>query len=199
MEKPFSQACENNKQPILEVISQYFDNSKLILEIGTGTAQHAMYFAEQLKHLYWQTSDQEAYLGGINLNLNGYPYYNLGRPLMLDVMDDNWSFDKCDGIFSANTSHIMNQVMVEKMFAGVGNILMPKHYFCLYGPFNFDGQYTADSNQSFDKMLRTRDPESGLRNFEDLQKIANLQQLKFINRHDLPANNNILVWQKYEA
>ena len=199
MEKPFSQACENNKQPILEVISQYFDNSKLILEIGTGTAQHAMYFAEQLKHLYWQTSDQEAYLGGINLNLNDYPYYNLGRPLMLDVMDDNWSFDKCDGIFSANTSHIMNQVMVEKMFAGVGNILMPKHFFCLYGPFNFDGQYTADSNQSFDQRLRTRDPESGLRNFEDLQKIANLQQLKFINRHDLPANNNILVWQKYEA
>ena len=196
MEIPFSQACENNKQPILDVISQYFKNSKLILEIGSGTAQHAVYFAEKLKHLYWQTTDQEVYQEGINLRLDNYQNTNIGRPLVLNVMEDDWPIEQCDGVFSANTSHIMNQQMVNKMFLGVGKVLQANQYFCLYGPFNFNGQYTAKSNESFDQMLRARDPESGLRNFEDLQKIAESQGLFFFKQHDLPANNNILVWKK---
>jgi len=196
MEKPFSQSCENNKEPILEVIRKHFDHSELILEIGTGTAQHALYFAEKLKQLYWQTSDQNDYLEGINLQLNEYRKYNLGRPFSLDVRQKNWEIEHCDGVFSANTSHIMSWAMVEKMFEGVGRILLPKKEFCLYGPFNFNGQYTADSNQDFDKMLRARDPASGLRNFEDLQKLAESQGLSFVEKHDLPANNNILVWEQ---
>ena len=196
MEKPFSQACENNKKPILEVIGQYFENSDVILEIGTGTAQHAIYFAEKLRKLYWQTTDQEEYLEGINLRLNGYTHYNLGRPLPLNVLQKNWPLENCDGVFSANTSHIMNWQMVKNMFAGVSKILEPKRHFCLYGPFNFNGQYTSDSNEAFDKMLRGRDPNSGLRNFEDLQRMAESQGLSFFKQYDLPANNKILVWQQ---
>jgi len=196
MEKPFSQACENNKKPILEVISKHFENSELVLEIGTGTAQHALYFAKKLKQLYWQTSDQQQYLEGINLCLNEYRKYNLGRPLTIDVMQSNWQIEHCDGVFSANTSHIMNWQMVKNMFVGVGHILMPEKHFCLYGPFNFNGQYTSDSNEAFDKMLRDRDPNSGLRNFEDLQRLAESQGLSFHKQYDLPANNKILVWQQ---
>lgn len=199
MEKPFSQACENNKQPILDVIGQYFADAKLIFEIGSGTAQHAVFFAEKLSHLYWQTSDQQMYIEGINLRLNDYSNYNLGRPIVLDVMNDDWPIkNNYDGVFTANTCHIMNQQMVEKMFVGVGKMLSPNKYFCIYGPFNFNGQYTAESNQSFDQMLRLRDPGSGLRNFEDLEKLAESQGLRFFKRHDLPANNNILIWKKIE-
>jgi len=195
MEKPFSQAAENNKKPILEVIGQYFENSELILEIGSGTGQHAMYFAEKLQQLYWQTSDQAQYLKGINRHINEYRKFNLGRPLTIDVTQSKWELDHCDGVYSANTSHIMSWSMVEKMFSGVSHVLDKDGYFCLYGPFNFHNHFTSDSNESFDKMLRDRDPDSGIRNFEDLQALAESQGLNFIKRHDLPANNKILVWK----
>lgn len=196
MEKPYSQACENNKKPILDVIGNYFNDSELVLEIGSGTAQHAVYFANELKNTYWQTSDQRQYMKGINLRINEYKKYNLGRPLAIDVTQSPWAIDRCEGVFSANTSHIMSWPMVEKMFQGVGRILLPKKSFCLYGPFNFDGQYTSSSNQAFDNMLRDRDPESGLRNFEELLALAELNGLSFTKRYDLPANNCILTWQK---
>ncbi|MCP3672912.1 MAG: DUF938 domain-containing protein [Gammaproteobacteria bacterium] len=196
MKKPFSQACENNKRPILDVISKHFENSELILEIGSGSAQHSLYFAEKLKQLYWQTSDQEENLEGINLQLNEYRKYNLGRPFSLDVTQNKWEIEHCDGVFSANTTHIMTWSMVEKMFEGVGHVLLPKKEFCLYGPFKFNGEYSADSNKAFDEMLHERNPNSGLRNFEDLQKLAESQGLSFVKKYDLPANNNILVWQQ---
>ncbi|RLA05104.1 MAG: methylase [Gammaproteobacteria bacterium] len=195
MKKSFSQSCENNKKPIIDVIGNYFDACELILEIGSGTAQHAEYFAGKLKNSYWQTSDQQQNLEGINQRLNGYTHYNLGRPVLLDVLDKTWPIKKCDGVFSANTSHIMNWEMVEKMFEGVGRVLLPKKTFCLYGPFNFNGKYTASSNEAFDKMLKERDPESGLRNFEDLQILADQQDMDFVKRYDLPSNNCILTWQ----
>lgn len=199
MEKPFSQACENNKQPILEAIADYYNNASMVLEIGSGTGQHALYFADKLKNLYWQTSDKKENLEGINLWLNGYTRYNLGRPLILDVMQSRWPIEKCDGVFSANTSHMMNWQMVEHMFSGVSGILVPNHSFCLYGPFNFDGRYTSSSNEAFDQQLKLKDPEIGLKNFEDLQRLADDKGLQFIKRHDLPANNCLLVWQKPEA
>jgi len=196
MDKPFSKACENNKKPILDVIGDYFNDSGLVLEIGTGTAQHAMYFAEKLQKLYWQTSDRSENIEGINLRVNEYTRYNLGRPLAIDVTQKEWQIDSCQGVFSANTSHIMNWHMVKNMFVGVGNILMPEKYFCLYGPFMFNGKYTTTSNESFDKKIQERDPKSGLKNFEDLQRLAESQGLSFFKRHDLPANNNVLVWQR---
>ncbi|MFT5452038.1 MAG: cyclopropane fatty-acyl-phospholipid synthase-like methyltransferase [Enterobacterales bacterium] len=195
MNKPYSQASENNKLPIFDIIKDYFKQSKMILEIGSGTGQHAVYFAEKLAQLHWQTSDQKEYIEGINQWVNGYARYNLGRPFVLDVTQSIWPVKQCDGVYSANTSHIMSWGMVDKMFSGVANILTQEGYFCLYGPFNFDGQYTSSSNQAFDRMLRERNPESGLRDFEDLEKLADEKGLIFVARHQLPANNNILVWQ----
>ena len=198
MEKPFSKYCENNKQPILEVIAQYFTDDGVVLEIGSGTGQHAMYFAEKLPHIYWQTSERSDHIEGVNQWLNAYRKYNLGRPFEIDVKQDKWPIDKVKGIFSANTSHIMRWQSVEKMFQHSGELLLPSHYFCLYGPVNINGEYTSDSNKQFDQFLRSDNPKMGLRNLEDLQELAKTNGLEFVQKHDMPANNFIMVWQKPE-
>lgn len=195
MEKPFSQACENNKQAILEIIQPYFDHG-LILEIGTGTGQHALFFAENLPNIYWQTSDQKDYLDGINLWLNEYRKYNLGRPFVLDVNQEKWPLEQVDGVFSANTSHIMHWDSVCQMFHKNGEILVPGNYFCLYGPVNINGEFTAESNQAFDAQLRQSDPKMGIRNLEDLQQLADESNLEFVTKHAMPANNFTMVWRR---
>lgn len=195
MEKPFSQACENNKRAILEVIQPYFEHG-VILEIGSGTGQHALYFADHLPNIYWQTSDQKDYLDGINLWLNEYRKYNLGRPFALDVNQDSWPMNEVDGIFTANTAHIMHWDSVCHMFQKNGEILVPGHYFCLYGPVNMGGDYTSESNRAFDEQLRQSDPKMGIRNLEDLQELANQSHLEFVTTHAMPANNYTMVWRR---
>ena len=198
MEKPFSQACENNKRAILEVIEPYF-TSGVILEIGSGTGQHAVYFADHLPKIYWQTSDQKQYLEGINLWLNEYRKYNLGRPLTLDVNQSHWPLEKVDGIFTANTTHIMHWDSVCAMFHKNGDILLPGHYFCMYGPINIHGEFTADSNQAFDQQLREQDPEMGIRDIDDLRQLAQESNLEYVTRHPMPANNFTTVWRRSDS
>lgn len=197
-EKPFSQACENNKQPILEVIKDYFSTG-VVLEIGSGTGQHALYFAEHLKPVYWQTSDRVERLTGINLWLNTYRWYNLGRPLAIDVNQKDWPLDEVDGVFSANTAHIMSWSTVENMFDHVGKILRPSHYFCLYGPVNINGEFTADSNREFDRQLKSDNPTMGIRDLEDLQTLGDKTGMSFAQLHPMPANNHLMVWQRNNA
>ncbi|MCO7225144.1 DUF938 domain-containing protein [Pleionea sp. CnH1-48] len=194
-DKPFSQACENNKQPILDVIKNYFGNTPDVLEVGSGTGQHAVFFAQHLPHLFWQTSDQAENHSGIKQWLADYPGDNIGAPLTLDVTA-HWPIESASSVFSANTAHIMSWEMVLEFFAGVGNILKSGGYFCLYGPFNFDGQFTSESNQRFDDYLKSQNPAMGIRDFEALQELAGKAGLHFVKKHSMPANNFILVWQK---
>ena len=195
--KPFSDACEQNKLPILTVISEYFTDATNILEIGSGTGQHAVFFAEQLPHLCWHTSDQLVYHDGIKQWLVDYQGQNIRGPYLLDVTDStSWPEEKFDGVFSANTAHIMSWPAVVNMFIGVGNILNSKGFFCLYGPFNYNGRYTSASNQQFDNYLKARDPLSGIRDFGELNKLANQVGLTLVNDHEMPVNNRTLVWKK---
>ena len=194
--KPFSQACENNKVPILDVIRNYFSHARHLLEIGSGTGQHAVFFAAQLPELTWQTSDLAENHAGIMAWIHEAGLRNVSAPLLLDVTSRRWPIAETDGVFSANTAHIMDWPAVRSMFTGVGKVLRPGGYFCLYGPFNFNGQYTSDSNEAFDRMLRERDPDSGLRDFTDLQSQAAHHGMQLVNRHPMPANNFLLVWQK---
>ena len=122
-QKPFSQACENNKAPILSVLQQVFTTPAVVLEIGSGTGQHAVYFAEHMPHLYWQPSDQKQYLDGCRLRVNEAGLDNLRQPLELDVRNTPWPVSHCDGVFAANTAHIMHWPAVESMFIGVSGIL----------------------------------------------------------------------------
>lgn len=195
MERPFSQACENNKQSILEVLLLEFANKTAVLEIGSGTGQHAVYFAPRLPHLMWQPSDISANLPGINAWLEAFPAANLPAPLPLDVTGQ-WPSINVDAVFSANTAHIMPWPAVCAMFAGIGDLLPGNGTFCLYGPMNYQGQYTSASNHQFDIWLKRQAPHQGIREFHDLNRLAIQAGLLLLEDIPMPTNNRLLVWQK---
>ncbi|MCG6936519.1 MAG: class I SAM-dependent methyltransferase [Proteobacteria bacterium] len=194
--KPFSESCEQNKQPILEVLQQHLASARRVLEIGSGTGQHAVFFAAQLPHLHWLASDVPANHPGIDAWMGEAGLANLSGPLALDVNQPDWPVVDCDAVFSANSAHIMDWPSVQNMFAGIGRVLEAGGVFCLYGPFNYEGRYTSDSNARFDAWLKARDPASGIRDFETLAALAEDAGLTFIADHAMPANNRILVWRK---
>jgi SAM-dependent methyltransferase len=201
--KPFSQACENNKQPILQVLKNHFSTISSVLEIGSGTGQHAVFFAENLPDLFWQTSDQLGYHRGINLWIESACSKNIGSPLELDVMQyDHWriangsSGEKFAGVFSANTAHIMPWIAVVEMFRGVGRLLEGNGKFILYGPFNHNGAFTSASNERFHEMLLSQNPLMGIRNDQDVFNLARDNSLLPVDDVEMPANNRILVFSK---
>lgn len=192
--KSYSEACEQNKEPILAVLREVFTEPGLILEIGAGTGQHAVHFAWALPHLDWQPTDQAPYLPGIRQWIAEANLPNLRPPLELDVCCEPWPIAQTAGVFSANTAHIMHWPAVESLFRGVGRVLQPGGAFCLYGPFNYDGRYTSASNAQFDALLKQRDPASGLRDFADLDRLARDNRLRFQRDYPMPVNNRTLVW-----
>lgn len=192
--KPYSEACEQNKEPILAVLREVFTEPGLILEIGAGTGQHAVHFARALPHLDWQPTDQADYLPGIRQWIAEADLPNLRPPLELDVCSPAWPIAQAAGVFSANTTHIMDWPAVENLFRGVGRVLQPGGAFCLYGPFNYDGRYTSASNAQFDALLKQRDPASGIRDFADLDRLAQDNRLRFQRDYPMPVNNRTLVW-----
>lgn len=196
MNKPYSPACDNNRDPILAVIRPLLEECRAVLEVGSGTGQHAVYFAERLPHLIWYTSDVSANHAGIKQWLKEADLSNTRPPAVLDVTQDRWPMLNVDAVFSANTAHIMNWRAVEKFFTGVGATLPPGGCFLLYGPFNFGGRYTSDSNARFDVWLKENDPESGIRNFEDLDLLAGQAGMRMKQDYAMPANNRILYWEK---
>ena len=193
--KAFSEACEENKRPILKVLRRLFADVRQVLEVGSGTGQHAVFFAQALPHLYWQTSDKAENHPGIHAWLEESALPNIGTPLELDVTG-KWPDRTYDGVFSANTTHIMSWSEVREFFHGVGHVLVEGGCFALYGPFNFGGAYTSESNRRFDLWLRQRDPNSGIRNFKELNELAEEQGLRFEEDIEMPVNNRILVWRK---
>ncbi len=196
MTKPFSQACENNKAPILQVLKQAFSDVSQVLEVGSGTGQHAVYMAEHLPHLKWQPSDQSVYLPGVRLWCSEYAGDNLLAPVELDVTQAQWPVVQADAVFTANTLHIMSWAMVEVFFKGVGALLPEAGKLCIYGPFNYQGAYTSESNQAFDHYLRERDPLSGIRDFEAIEQLAKSAGFTLVTDHAMPANNRLMEWRK---
>lgn len=194
--KPYSESCDQNRDPILTLLRQEFAQCRSILEIGSGTGQHAVFFAAQMPELQWQTSDCPEYHSGIHAWLQDAALDNVAPPLHLNVLEDPWPDQQYDGVFSANTVHIMSWPAVEKMFAGVGPALKAGGVFCLYGPFNYDGAFTSESNARFDGWLKARDPASGVRDFEALNALAEAAGMQLVRDHVMPANNRILVWKK---
>ena len=185
--KPFAEASERNCEPILGILSRVFADRRRVLEIGSGTGQHASYFTQALPHLTWQASDVPEHLAGIR---------SWGvEPIELDV-DKPWPAVNADAAFSANTAHIMSWPQVERMFENVGRLLPAAGLFALYGPFRYGGRPTSDGNARFDTMLRSRDPASGVRNFEDLLSLAKRCGLALLEDNAMPASNRLLVFQK---
>lgn len=199
---PESAACERNKQPILERLRPAFAAQQRVLEIGSGTGQHAVFFARELPHLDWLPSDRAEWLPGLRARIAQQGPPNLAPPVELDVTMADWPVADVDAVFSANTLHIMGWLEVEAFFAGVGRLLAastgahaPARTLAVYGPFKYRGACTSPSNAEFDDFLRARDPASGIRDFEAVDGLAEAQRLTLSADHAMPANNQLLVWR----
>lgn len=194
--KPYAESCDQNRDAILNIIQPLLLNSKSVLEIGSGTGQHAVYFSERLPHLIWNSSDRVENIEGIKLWLSVNDTEKTPPPVELDVTQEVWPEISFDTVFTANTCHIMNQQSVEIMFRRIGDLLPDGGQLIIYGPFNYNQQYTSPSNQQFDQWLKLRNPESSIRNFEHLNDLAKKAGMNLINDYEMPANNRILHWQK---
>lgn len=198
---PFSQACERNKDAILEVITPYLANAKTVLEVGSGTGQHAVYFARHCPHLAWQSSDQQQYLDGIRaqlLNSHDDGRNNPLPPIELDVLQARWLSEDAtyDAIFTANTLHIMSWEVVQAFFAGLPQVSAIGSKLIIYGPFKYHGEFTSASNQVFDQSLRVRGVGSAIRDFEAVDELAREQGFDLLQDVSMPANNQCIVWQQ---
>ena len=205
--KPYSESCERNSEPILQVLQQHLGEARNVLEIGSGTGQHAVHFAAAMPWLRWQASDHRDNLPGIRQWLDEAALPNTPAPLELQAMigeglqplpplpvhDGVAGFD---AVFSANTLHIMGWEEVQALFAGLPSLMAPDGLFIAYGPFNYNGAFTSDSNRNFDGWLKARDPRSGIRDFESVDALARAQQLELRDDVAMPANNRCLVWRR---
>ena len=194
-EKPDAPSCARNREPILAVLRDHFADRRNVLEIGSGTGQHAIFFAAALRRLNWQTSDQRENLAGIQAWLDETNLPNTPIPLELNVMGV-WPTQRFDAIFSANTLHIMSWAEVECVFARLPEIMTDDARLAVYGPFNYGGRFTSESNAAFDASLKERGLHQGIRNFEAVDALAVTAGLTLIEDRALPSNNRCLVWKR---
>jgi cyclopropane fatty-acyl-phospholipid synthase-like methyltransferase len=192
--KHFSDACERNKQPILAVLREVFGDRAQVLEIGSGTGQHAVHFAAGLPHLVWQASDVEEHLPGIRAWVDEAALPNLPAPIALDINQADWPALRVDAAFTSNTLHIVSWREVQTLFDRISALLPEGAVLAVYGPFNYGGQHTSQSNARFDAMLRKRDPHSGIRDFEEVDWLAQGHGFALARDAAMPANNRTLVW-----
>jgi hypothetical protein len=195
IDKPFSNACENNKEPILQVIRTVFTRPCTVWEIGSGTGQHACHFARHLPHVQWQPTDRAENLPGIRKWCEEASLSNLTPPLVLDVTDAAWPCEVLDAVFTANTLHIMSWAKVQLFFARLAEYLSQDAPVCIYGPFNYGGAYTSHSNAQFDQALKDYDPLSGIRDYEEVVVLAESNGMGLVSDNAMPSNNRLLVFQ----
>jgi cyclopropane fatty-acyl-phospholipid synthase-like methyltransferase len=194
-EKPHSPSCDRNREPILAVLREHLGDRRRVLEVGSGTGQHAAYFAAALPRLVWQASDRRENLAGIRLWLEEAALPNTPPPLAWDVNAAGPN-ERFDAVFSANTLHIMSWTEVERLFAGLGQVLTPDGVLVVYGPFNYDGRFTSESNANFDRWLKQQGAHQGIRDFEAVDALARAIGLERVADRAMPANNRCLVWRR---
>lgn len=199
---PFSEACERNKGPILDVLQRWLGHrAGVALEIGAGTGQHAVHFARNLPQLSWQPTERLESLASLKARIEVEGPCNLLAPLELDVEQATWpcDADSVDAVYTANTLHIVSWPQVQALFRGVGRVLRDEGLLIVYGPFRYGGQFTSHSNAVFDEALRSRDPLSGIRDFEAVDALAAAHGLRLVEDCAMPANNQALVWRRSGA
>lgn len=199
--KPFAQSCERNRDPILAVLQPLLAGRRQVLEIGSGTGQHAVHFAAALPQLVWQCSDHADHLPGMRLWLDEAGLPNTPPPIALQAVPGHGlqpapPARQFDAVFTANTLHIMGWDAVCALLDGVAALLPQGGVFAAYGPFKRDGRFTSDSNRDFDAWLKARDAASGIRDREVIDARAAAHGLQRVHSHQLPANNELLVWQR---
>lgn len=197
MEKPNAPSTEKNREPILAVLRDIFADRRRVLEIGSGTGQHAVHFCAQLPHLTWQTSDRPDFLPGVRMWLAEAALPNVLQPFEFDVLG-TWPSGDYEAVYTANTLHIMPWSAVEALFAGLPSVLAPGGLLFVYGPFMADGRHTSDSNAAFDLSLKEKAPHQGLRDIVAVDALARQAGLVLLEQRDMPSNNQCLVWRQVE-
>jgi len=210
--KPYAESCDRNREPILTVLQRHLGTARDVLEIGSGTGQHAVHFAAAMPWLRWQASDHRDNLPGIGRWLDEAALPNTPPPLELQAVPATVpglqplpALPQADGVagfdavFTANTLHIMGWDSVQALFAGLSSLMAPGALFIAYGPFNYGGDFSSDSNRAFDGWLKARDPRSGIRDFEAVDTLARMQGLALREDVAMPANNRTLVWQRMHS
>lgn len=196
MMESYSESADKNRQPILEKLRIIFDRAESVLEIGSGSGQHAIFFSQQLPHLTWQVSEIAEKLPALQSNVRQHCSSILAQPVLLNVESDCWPLSHAESIFTANTLHIMPWPVVVKMFIGIGRILDAGGQLCIYGAMRYNDAFTSASNERFDLWLKEQDPVRGIRDFEAVDRLARAQGLKLLDDHAMPSNNQLLVWQR---
>jgi len=196
--KPHAPATERNREPILGVLRAHFTDRRRVLEIGSGTGQHAVHFAKALPNLMWQSSDRADYLPGIEQWLDSTRLLNTPPSIELDV-NGSWPSEHYDAVFTANTLHMMSWPEVGKLFNGLHTILTSNAKLVIYGPFNYGGKPSSESNAAFDRAIKAESPTRGIRDFEAVDGLARAIGLSLVADVSMPANNRCLVWQRHAA
>lgn len=201
MQLPFSQSCENNKDPILAVLQRHLLAGKhhqplRVLEIAGGTGQHAVHFTTHMPWLHWQSSDVPELVDTLNMRLCAAAQANLPLALPLDVTQQDWGVDSFDAVFTANSMHIMPATAVAEFFAHLDSVIASSGLLCVYGPFKYAGHFTTPSNAQFDLWLKSRNSLNGIRDFEWVNELASEAGLTLLEDNAMPTNNQMLVWKK---
>ena len=194
----FSQAANNNKQPIADALEQILFPGARVLEIGSGSGQHVLHFAKELREVIWQPTDRDPYFSALERNLDRKPHYKIRKPLYLDVEHFNVS-GFYDFVFCANVVHIIAKDLLPMLLCGVARLLESGGRLIIYGPFKYEGKFTALSNKEFDNWLQLRDPLSGIRDIEALLMEAKSHGFSLQMDKLMPANNQLLMLEKIDS
>jgi cyclopropane fatty-acyl-phospholipid synthase-like methyltransferase len=192
----FSQAADSNQNAILHVIRAWLPNGGDVLEIGSGSGQHAIHMAKSISALRWQPTEQAGVLAALTHNVRNYGTPNIAIPISLDLSKHEWPSRGFDAVYSANVLHIVNTTLGATLIQGSAAVLERGGFVLLYGPFKYRGKFTTESNANFDAFLRDRDSKSGIRDVEWVSAIAEEEGLKLIEDQDMPANNQFLIFRK---
>ena len=193
---PFSAASERNKFTILQVLKKYLSSARSVLEIGSGTGQHCIYFARELPHLLWHPSDLTENISTIQLRSEEYPSENLLPPLVIEIGKDEIPSGGFDAIFTANTMHILSNELCLKLFQESASALDKNGLLIIYGPFHYNGRATGEGNAIFDRNLKRMGQDMGIKDIDQIIHWASENNFVLLDDHDMPVDNRTLVFSK---
>ena len=192
----YSQAAENNKAPIALIMGRHLPPDASVLEIGSGAGQHALHMSNTFPGMTWLPSEREVVIPILRSNLAHYGPNNIQPPLVLDLEDFTWSGGPVDAVYAANVMHIVSETLGERLVQLAAEALTSSGLLMLYGPYKYNGQFTTQSNATFDQWLKDRDPASGVRDFEAVIATAQCTGLTLTHSYAMPANNLMLIFER---
>jgi cyclopropane fatty-acyl-phospholipid synthase-like methyltransferase len=193
---PVAEACLRNQEPIANALKNILVETKTVLEIGSGTGQHAVFICKQMPELVWQPSEMPERVVEVEAWRKAEQLSNVLPCKAIDVLQNDWQLTSSyDAVFTANTVHYISWEKVEALLSGASLNINSGGKFVVYGPFNKEQQYTSEGNRGLDQWLKSRDSDSGIKDIEDFAKLAKKYKFEFIESIQMPANNLMLNFQ----